>query len=164
MPKKWVVNASPLIVLARINHLFLLQHLATELVVPTGVAMEITQGPANDPANQWLQSHGRELVREVQVIPPVIIAWNLGLGESEVLAWAYDRGRPESDSDLDVAVLVQDRTPQLEEALLEAAYQVMWDHDCTLLISLKVFDAVSFATYQEKGSPSIRKWPKKTSS
>jgi len=66
-------------------------------------------------------------------------------------------GRPESDSDLDVAVLVQDRTPQLEEALLEAAYQVMWDHDFTPLISLKVFDAGSFATYQEKGFSFYRK-------
>jgi predicted nucleotidyltransferase len=66
-------------------------------------------------------------------------------------------GRPESDSDLDVAVLVQDRTPQLEEALLEVAYQVMWDHDFTPLISLKVFDAGSFATYQQKGFSFYRK-------
>jgi len=28
-------------------------------------------------------------MREVEVVPPVIITWNLGLGESEVLAWAY---------------------------------------------------------------------------
>ena len=86
MPKKWVVNAAPLIVLARINHLFLLQHLAAELVVPAGVAKEIAQGPEDDPAKQWLQSHGQELVRELEMIPPVIIAWNLGLGETEVLA------------------------------------------------------------------------------
>jgi hypothetical protein len=32
--------------------------------------------------------HGQELVREVQVLPPVVIVWNLGLGETEVLAWA----------------------------------------------------------------------------
>ena len=89
MPKKWVVNASPVIVLARINHLFLLQQVAEELVVPAGVAKEIAQGPEDDPARQWLQAQGRELVREVQVVPPVIIAWNLGLGESEVLSWAY---------------------------------------------------------------------------
>jgi len=89
MPKKWVVNASPLIVLARINHLFLLQHLAEEIVVPGGVAKEIAQGPEDDRARLWLQAQGRELIREVQVVPPVIIAWNLGLGESEVLSWAY---------------------------------------------------------------------------
>jgi hypothetical protein len=39
----------------------------------------------------------------------------------------------------------------LEAALLEGAYQVMWDHDFVPLISLKVFDADSFAAYQEKG-------------
>ena len=90
MPKKWVVNASPLIVLARINQLLLLQHVAGELVVPAGVAKEIAQGPEDDPAKQWLQSYGQELVREVEMISPVIIAWNLGLGETEVLAWAYE--------------------------------------------------------------------------
>jgi predicted nucleic acid-binding protein len=89
MPKKWVVNASPLIVLGRINHLFLLQRLAEEIVVPAGVAKEIAQGPGDDPARECLQADGQALVREVEVVPPVIIAWNLGLGESEVLAWAY---------------------------------------------------------------------------
>lgn len=89
MPKKRVVNASPLIVLARINHLFLLKRLAEEIVVPAGVAKEIGQGPEDDPAREWLQADGQSLVREVEVVPPVIIAWNLGLGESEVLAWAY---------------------------------------------------------------------------
>ena len=89
MHRKWVVNASPLIVLGRINHLSLLQHLAEEIVVPTGVAKEISRGPEDDPARQWLQAQGKALVREVQVVPPVIIAWNLGLGESEVLSWAY---------------------------------------------------------------------------
>jgi hypothetical protein len=54
--------------------------------VPAGVAKEIAQGLEDDPAKQWLQSHGQELVRELEMIPPVIIAWNLGLGETEVLA------------------------------------------------------------------------------
>jgi predicted nucleic acid-binding protein len=85
--------------LGRINHLFLLQHLAEEIVVPTGVAKEIARGPEDDPARQWLQAQGRELVREVQVVPPVIIAWNLGLGESEVLSWAYQN--PEYKAVLD---------------------------------------------------------------
>jgi predicted nucleic acid-binding protein len=68
MPKRWVAKACPLIVLARINHLFLLQHVAEELVVPAGVAQEIAQRPEDDSARQWLQAHGQELVREVH--PP----------------------------------------------------------------------------------------------
>jgi predicted nucleotidyltransferase len=59
-------------------------------------------------------------------------------------------GHPDPDSDLDVAAMVIDCTPQLQGVLLEAAYQVMWNHDFTPLISLKVFDAGSFAAYREK--------------
>jgi len=66
-------------------------------------------------------------------------------------------GHPDPDSDLDVAAIVRDCTPQLEEALLEAAYQVMWDHDFTPLISLQVFDAGKFAAYREKGFSFYRK-------
>jgi predicted nucleotidyltransferase len=66
-------------------------------------------------------------------------------------------GHPDPDSDLDVAAIVRDCTPQLEGALLEAAYQVMWDHDFTPLISLKVFDAGSFAAYRAKGFSFYRK-------
>ena len=66
-------------------------------------------------------------------------------------------GHPDPDSDLDVAAIVLDCTPQLEGALLEAAYQVMWDHDFTPLISLKVFDAGSFAINREKGFSFYRK-------
>jgi len=60
-------------------------------------------------------------------------------------------GHPDPDSDLDVAAMVRECTPQLEGALLEAAYQVMCDHDFTPLISLKVFDAGIFGAYREKG-------------
>ena len=66
-------------------------------------------------------------------------------------------GVADPESDLDVAVLVRDCTPELEAAILEAAYQVMWDHDFIPLISLKVFDADSFAACQEKGFSFYRK-------
>ncbi|MGO9621606.1 MAG: hypothetical protein ACLPT6_09395 [Desulfobaccales bacterium] len=66
-------------------------------------------------------------------------------------------GHPDLDSDLDVAAIVRDCTPQLEGALLEAAYQVMWDHDFAPLISLQVFDAGSFAAHREKGFSFYRK-------
>lgn len=58
-------------------------------MVPAGVAREVAQGPIDDPARQWLQTQGQALIREIEAVPAVIIAWNLGLGESEVLAWAY---------------------------------------------------------------------------
>ncbi|MBM4275994.1 MAG: nucleotidyltransferase domain-containing protein [Deltaproteobacteria bacterium] len=61
------------------------------------------------------------------------------------------------DSDLDVAAIIQGLTPELETALQEAAYQVMWDHDFSPLISLKVFDAKNFAAFQEQGFSFYRK-------
>jgi len=66
-------------------------------------------------------------------------------------------GQAGPDSDLDVAVIVRGLTPQLEEALHEAAYRIMWDHDFAPLISLKVFEAANFATLQEKGFSFYRK-------
>lgn len=66
-------------------------------------------------------------------------------------------GQAGPDSDLDVAVIVQGLAPELEAALHESAYQVMWDHDFTPFIALKVFDADNFAAYQEKGFSFYRK-------
>lgn len=60
-------------------------------------------------------------------------------------------GHPTPDSDLDVAAIIQDLTPELEKVMQEAAYRVMWDHDFTPLISLKVFDAKKFSFFQEQG-------------
>ncbi|MBI4643230.1 MAG: nucleotidyltransferase domain-containing protein [Deltaproteobacteria bacterium] len=66
-------------------------------------------------------------------------------------------GEPGPDSDLDIAVLIQGLTSELEEALHEAAYQVMWEHDFTPIISLKVFDALNFAAFHEQGFSFYRK-------
>jgi hypothetical protein len=37
------------------------------------------------------------------------------------------------------------------------AYQVMWEHDFSPLISLKVFDASRFSEYREQGFSFYRK-------
>ena len=54
MPKKWVVNASPIIALARVNKVSFLIELCDELLIPKGVAGEIDQGAEDDPAKIWL--------------------------------------------------------------------------------------------------------------
>jgi hypothetical protein len=46
------------------------------------LAKEIAPRGGDEPAREWLQAEGQALVREVEVVPPVIIAWNLGLGET----------------------------------------------------------------------------------
>ena len=49
------------------------------------------------------------------------------------------RGDAAEDSDLDLIALVDEKTPELERALDDIAYNVMWDHDFRPIISLKVF-------------------------
>lgn len=64
MRRRWVVNASPLILLVKAGHERLLYELSSELVIPRGVATEIAQGPRDDPARQWLDGAGGAFVRD----------------------------------------------------------------------------------------------------
>lgn len=63
------------------------------------------------------------------------------------------RARDESteDSDLDLVALVDEKTPELESALDEIAYNVMWDHDFKPIISLKVFAEERFRSAAAQG-------------
>jgi len=84
-----VVNASPLIFLARGDLLDLLQLAGDTVVVTTSVATEIRRrGPA-DLTAQAIQNTAWVVLVEDPPIPGLIQAWDLGQGESSVLAWAY---------------------------------------------------------------------------
>src|SRR6266536_2175092 len=74
----WVVNASPLILLAKVKHLELLLKLSNTLVIPASVVTEIKTGPADDPAGLWLDCEG---AKWIQPDPPLDSAdCCLGLG------------------------------------------------------------------------------------
>jgi len=83
----WVINASPLIVLAKIEHLHLLQSLSSELVIPRAVAVEIEAGPVGDPARRFLTSPTLPVVDVA--IEPLVQSWDLGAGETAVLSYAW---------------------------------------------------------------------------
>ncbi len=86
MPEQWVVNASPLILLAKINQIHLLGELADQVVVPQTVLAEVNAGPAHDPARLLLANPPFSIVN---VVPsPMILAWDLGDGETSVLSYA----------------------------------------------------------------------------
>ncbi|MES1240972.1 MAG: DUF3368 domain-containing protein [Acidobacteriota bacterium] len=92
MSELWVVNASPIITLAKAGHLQLFGQLAS-ILVPEAVAQEIGAGPDSDPAKKALldgwgtRSNPRE-------IPESVLEWGLGAGESAVLALSLeDRAR-----------------------------------------------------------------------
>jgi predicted nucleic acid-binding protein len=86
--RRWVVNASPLIMLASIDRLSFLESLCADMVVPFAVAQEVHAGTMKDEAQQWLEGEGQDFILQVQELDPTILAWGLGAGESEVLAWA----------------------------------------------------------------------------
>jgi predicted nucleic acid-binding protein len=84
---KVVVDASPLILLSKVDFAGLLPKLFTEFVVPEAVWQEIIAGGENDPTAQTLSSLGVERV-PVAAVAPEILGWNLGDGESDVLTFA----------------------------------------------------------------------------
>lgn len=87
MTENWVLNASPLIVLARIGCEDLLLSLTKQVVVPHPVAEEIQAGPDQDPAREVLAT-GRFIVVDTPPPPAELLAWDLGRGETAVLSLA----------------------------------------------------------------------------
>lgn len=87
MAKNWVINASPLIVLARINYENLLFELSDKLVIPQAVVSEIKAGPSDDSARLFLEKSDLQIVKHSY--HEEITAWDLGAGETAVLAYAH---------------------------------------------------------------------------
>lgn len=81
----WVINASPLILLGKINQLELAERLASRLIVPKSVFDEIATGEQDrltQSTLNWAQRHTQPDV----AIPVSILNWDIGVGESQVLA------------------------------------------------------------------------------
>ena len=88
MAERWVVNASPVILLGKAGVIHLLPDLCDELVVPAGVVAEVKSGRMADAGRAWLDGDGG---RFVQAAPPLHVAlssWTGGAGEAEVISWA----------------------------------------------------------------------------
>lgn len=89
MAERPAVNASPLILLARAGLLEFLQLASTRVVVPEAVAREIERrGPEDVTVIAIRTTPWLERVRAPKT-PSSVEAWDLGEGESSVLAWAY---------------------------------------------------------------------------
>ena len=89
MSEGWILNASPIITLAKAGHLNLLVDLAPEICIPQAVFSEIIAGPDDDPGRRALEGGwGKKLPRSR--IHPEVLGWSLGAGESEVLSIALE--------------------------------------------------------------------------
>ena len=99
MVERPVVNASPLIFLSKANLLELLQLASEEIVVPVAVATEIQRRGQADVTVQALERTPWLTVVTTPQVASKIRDWDLGEGESAVLAWAY--GHPGTEAIVD---------------------------------------------------------------
>jgi hypothetical protein len=79
--KPAVLNASPLIVLAKAGYLDLVPRLLSPVVIPRAVATEISAGSADDPGARFLdRSSWLGVVDFMPALSP-LATWRLGQGE-----------------------------------------------------------------------------------
>ena len=88
MAERWVINASPVILLAKAEVIQFLPRLCDELVIPAGVVAEIQGARISDLGISWLQADGRPFIRPSPATHPALADWRGGRGEAEVISWA----------------------------------------------------------------------------
>ena len=91
-PRRWVVNALPLILLGKTNHLGLLGALADQVVVPKAVVDEVGTKPDGKTLLQVIAEDPAYTVVANEVAPLEILSWDLGAGETQVIANAQSHG------------------------------------------------------------------------
>lgn len=82
----WVVNASPLIALGRINSLMLLCDLTSRILIPRQVLAEIEAGLGKDPATGAILAWASPFAAATIAVPEHIAGWDLGSGETQVIS------------------------------------------------------------------------------
>jgi predicted nucleic acid-binding protein len=93
---QFVVDASPLILLAAIDGLSLLAGLAGEVVIPRAVLDEVLAGKDPHPSLRELVAAPWARVEPSGSPPPEVAGWDLGAGESQVLTLALARSGSEA--------------------------------------------------------------------
>jgi predicted nucleic acid-binding protein len=93
------VNASPLIFLTEVGLLEVLRQPGVPVLVPEAVLEEVGRLGPNDPAVQAVQQSRWMQIVSTPAIPEVVLVWDLGPGESAVLAVVLEQ--PESMAILD---------------------------------------------------------------
>ncbi len=88
MAERWVINASPVILLAKAEIIRFLPNLCEELVIPAGVLGEVKNVNITDAGKTWLETEGKRFIRECPAIHEALADWGGGIGEAEVISWA----------------------------------------------------------------------------
>lgn len=87
----WIVNASPLILLGKTGYLHLIADLAGSVVVPSAVVKEVCAKKKGDPILEELKRDERFRISDAKTVPIELLAWDLGAGETEVIALAMQQ-------------------------------------------------------------------------
>ena len=82
----WVINASPLILLGKLGRIDLLEQLTKQIMVPQAVLLEVASGGTADTGIGDTLVWARNRIVEDVLVPTSISGWDLGAGESQVLA------------------------------------------------------------------------------
>ncbi len=86
--KRWVVNASPLILLGKAATLGLLGKMAERVDVPRSVAEEVGAKPDGRTILKGISHAPAFVIVEDVGAAPEILSWDLGAGETQVIAHA----------------------------------------------------------------------------
>ena len=87
MKGKIVINASPLILLHKTDLGFLLPALFSSIIIPDAVMDEISVYEEDDIARKIRSQHDFTMCRVA--LEPLVQAWDLGKGETDVISFAY---------------------------------------------------------------------------
>jgi len=85
--KRWVLNASPVILLAKAQVIQFVPQVCEQLIVPAGTVAEVLRGQMSDAGRKWLHHEGAAFITQTGDIPRAVADLGLGLGESQVLTW-----------------------------------------------------------------------------
>lgn len=88
MPESWVINASPVILLAKVGLIEHISQLVQTLVIPQPVVTEILNIQGRDAATAWFDKTGKQFVRPAVAELKELSRSEIGSGERAVISWA----------------------------------------------------------------------------
>jgi len=89
----WVINASPIILYARICRLDVIERLAPRVIVPATVIEEIQAGMRRDGTAKDATAWALQYQQPDISIPTTVERWDLGPGESQVISFCLQGER-----------------------------------------------------------------------
>lgn len=91
MSDNFILNASPMILLGKADLLKTVSPLAKSWIIPNGVVREVEKKRSIEPYLSGLSCNSHVIQKNSSTTHPLIAAWDLGQGESEVLSLALEK-------------------------------------------------------------------------